>query len=158
MREVLGKKNSDRLEKLLKIQVQEKVNEPLKNSILVKTLPDGQNIYELQTQPVLDLPEDDICNVLVVGMTGVGKSTFLNSLVNELAGVQMTDNFRYIIIDDMLKNKDSYTSSTSSVNIYGIPKMGKMKKAMRLIDAPGLGDTGGIKKDKENIEKIKKKI
>ena len=70
----------------------------------------------------------------------------------------MTDNFRYIIIDDMFKNENSFTSSTSSVNIYGIPKMGKMKKAIRLIDAPGLGDTGGIKKDRENIEKIKKKI
>ena len=44
------------------------------------------------------------------------------------------------------------------MTIYGIPKQGKMKKAIRLIDAPGLGDTGGIMKDKENIEKIKLKI
>lgn len=39
-------------------------------------------------------------------------------------------------------------SSTNKVNIYGIPKKGKMKKAVRLIDIPGLGDTGGIQKDK----------
>lgn len=29
-----------------------------------------------------------------------------------------------------------------------MPKQGKMKKAVRLIDIPGLGDTGGIIKDK----------
>ena len=33
-----------------------------------------------------------------------------------------------------------------------------MKRAVRLIDVPGLGDTGAIKKDKENIQKIKDKI
>ena len=33
-----------------------------------------------------------------------------------------------------------------------------MKKAVRLIDVPGLGDTAGIKKDEENIEMIKKKF
>jgi predicted GTPase len=29
-----------------------------------------------------------------------------------------------------------------------------MKKALKLIDIPGLGDTEGIKKDREHIDKI----
>ena len=37
---------------------------------------------------------------LVVGMTGVGKSTFLNSLTNYILGVEADDSFRYLIVDD----------------------------------------------------------
>jgi len=33
-----------------------------------------------------------------------------------------------------------------------------MKKALQLIDVPGLGDTEGIKKDKKNIHLISRKI
>jgi hypothetical protein len=33
-------------------------------------------------------------------MTGVGKSTYLNSLVNCIMGVEADDPFRYVIIDD----------------------------------------------------------
>ena len=64
------------------MEITEEKSAVLENAIHLKTLPDGQKIYELQTQPMLDVPQQDICNVLIVGMTGVGKSTFLNSLVN----------------------------------------------------------------------------
>lgn len=80
-------------------------------------------------------------------MTGVGKSTFLNSLVNYLLDVEMEDNFRYIISKDYFKNSTGM-SSTDKVHVYGLRKQGRMKKSLRLIDIPGLGDTGGIKKDK----------
>lgn len=83
----------------------------------------------------------------MVGMTGVGKSTYLNSLVNYFMGVEMNDDFRYIISQDALQNEDG-KSSTTDVHIYGIPKQGKMRKAIRLIDVPGLADTSGIRKDK----------
>ena len=117
---------------------------------------DKQKIYELPTQPMLDIPDKDICNVMVIGQTGVGKSTYLNSLVNELVGVEMNDDFRYVIIQDCVHS--STKSATTEVNFYGIPKQGKMKKALRLIDVPGLGDTGGISKDQQNIANIKKKL
>lgn len=55
-------------------------------------------------------------------------------------------------------NNGTGKSSTTKVNIYGMPKQGKMKKATRLIDIPGLGDTGGIKKDREHIEMIRDRI
>jgi GTP-binding protein EngB required for normal cell division len=47
----------------------------------------------------------------------------------------------------MFNNKGG-KSSTTTVNIYGIEKQGKLTKAIRLIDIPGLGDTDGIKRDK----------
>lgn len=90
-------------------------------------------------------------------MTGVGKSTYLNALVNYFMDVDMEDDFRYIVSQDMFKNGNG-KSSTDKVMIYGIPKKGTMKKAVRLIDIPGLGDTDGIKKDKINLKLIKDRI
>lgn len=116
------------------------------------------SIYEVQTQEQLEnIPESEITNVLIVGMTGVGKSTYLNSLVNYFLATEMEDNFRYIVTQDMFKNGNG-KSSTNKVNIYGLPKQGKMMKNIRLIDIPGLGDTGGIQKDKENLRMIKERI
>jgi len=42
---------------------------------------------------------------MIVGMTGVGKSTFLNSLVNCMMEVEEDDPFRYLIIDDFASNQ-----------------------------------------------------
>jgi predicted GTPase len=69
----------------------------------------------------------------------------------------MEDDFRYVINGDMFNNGDG-KSSTTKVNIYGIPKQGRMEKVVRLIDIPGLGDTGGIKKDREHIDLIYQQI
>jgi putative ribosome biogenesis GTPase RsgA len=80
-------------------------------------------------------------------MTGVGKSTFLNSIVIYFMDVDMEDDFRYVVSKDMLDNNKG-KSSTKTVTIYGIPEQGKLNKAIRLIDIPGLGDTDGIKRDK----------
>jgi hypothetical protein len=62
-------------------------------------------------------------------------------------GVDMDDDFRYIVTKEVLENKAG-KSSTTTMNIYAMPKQGKLKKAIRLIDIPGLGDTDGIKRDK----------
>jgi predicted GTPase len=86
-------------------------------------------------------------------MTGVGKSTFINSVVNYFLGLEIENDFRYIVNKDMFNNHNG-SSSTKQVNIYGMPKQGKMKKAMRLIDIPGLADTGGLMEDKRHIANI----
>ena len=44
--------------------------------------------------------------MVVVGGTGVGKTTLLNAYVNFLLGVKQTDTFRYIIIDEKALMKD----------------------------------------------------
>ena len=79
-------------------------------------------------------------------MTGVGKSTFLNSMVNRMMNVEADDPFRYIIVDD--GQKDQSQSVTTEVTSYAIPKQRKMKCNVVLVDVPGMGDTNGIEKDK----------
>ena len=41
---------------------------------------------------------------MVIGGTGVGKTTLLDTIVNYVMGVQRDDKFRYRIIDDSKKN------------------------------------------------------
>ena len=94
---------------------------------------------------------------MVVGMTGVGKSTFLNSLINRLMGIEAEDNFRYVLIKED-PNHIAGTSATKNITIYGVQKQGLMKKSIRFIDVPGIGDTEGIKKDEEHIQELKKKF
>lgn len=55
--------------------------------------------------------------MVVVGGTGVGKTTLLNAYVNFLLGTKYTDTFRYIIIDEqtLMKNKEKGDSVTEDV-------------------------------------------
>jgi hypothetical protein len=39
-------------------------------------------------------------------MEGVGKSTFVNSFVNYCMGVNIEDDFRYVVNTDMFDNKE----------------------------------------------------
>ena len=39
-------------------------------------------------------------NFVVVGATGAGKTTLIDSLINFLLGVEFYDNFRYKLIDE----------------------------------------------------------
>ena len=63
---------------------------------------------------------------MVVGQTGSGKTNLLNSLINVLCGIQLLDNFRYIINDEYAKDsgvEDPKTQSKSRityVNAYNI--------------------------------------
>ena len=105
----------------------------------------GVDLYLLPTTKAKYL-QGKTKTALVVGMTGVGKSTFLNSMVNRMMNVEADDPFRYIIVDD--GQKDQSQSVTTDVTSYAIPKQGQMKCNIALVDVPGMGDTNGIEKDK----------
>ena len=89
---------------------------------------------------------------MVVGQTGSGKTTLLNAFINYLLGIKYEDDFRYYIIHENFNKKQDH-SQTSEVTVYNIK--GLDGTIIQIIDTPGFGDTGGIKKDIEITQKIR---
>lgn len=98
--------------------------------------------------------------IMVVGQTGSGKTTLLNSLINALCGIQLLDNFRYIIIDEYAKDsgvedpKTQSKSRTTYVTAYNINGING-NPPITIIDTPGFGDSRGMKFDEKIIEMIR---
>ena len=44
---------------------------------------------------------------MVVGQTGCGKTTLLNSFLNYILGIKIEDNFRYVIIHETFGTSQS---------------------------------------------------
>ena len=97
---------------------------------------------------------------MVVDQTGSGKTTLLNSLINALCGIQLLDNFRYIIIDEYAKDsgvedpKTQSKSRTTYVTAYNINAINGNPPII-IIDTPGFGDSRGMKFDEKIIEMIR---
>ncbi|GAB1226167.1 hypothetical protein ENUP19_0277G0003 [Entamoeba nuttalli] len=134
-----------------------KPNKPIEGSIRLENHEKGKlKIYLYPNEPFNLKDESDAIAILVVGETGSGKTTLLNSFVNALYGIKITDDFRYIIIneDHLEQNKDQSKSQTSQVTIYNI-KRTKRTPPIKIIDTPGFGDTRGPEWDKEITKQIK---
>ncbi|XP_022913499.2 uncharacterized protein [Onthophagus taurus] len=111
-------------------------------------------------------------NVLLVGETGVGKSTFINTIFNYLAydklsdinqlkhsvGVRFTlmdDDFterRIVIGEDSNEGRYAGKSATIQAQNHRIPLPDG--SILNIIDTPGLGDNQGIENDHKNFEKV----
>lgn len=89
---------------------------------------------------------------MIVGQTGSGKTTLLNAYINYILGINYVDDFRYNIIYEQF-NKGNDKSQTSEVTVYNIKASDGT--VLQIIDTPGFGDTGGIKKDIEITQKIR---
>jgi len=119
-------------------------------------------------------------NILLLGETGVGKSTFINAFANYLNYDNLTDaqsgdmeilitskftmmdeNYEMKTIkigeDDLNENTDNKGASATQ-GCISYPFSVDDDKVIRLIDTPGIGDTRGIDKDKENFDNILKYI
>ena len=98
--------------------------------------------------------------LMVVGQTGSGKTTLLNSLINALCGIQLQDDFRYIIIDEFAKDSgvqdqnSQSKSRTSYVTAYNLEAFND-NPPITIIDTPGFGDNRGMKFDEKIIEMIR---
>lgn len=130
-------------------------NKPIEGSEL-KCEQNGLKIYKYPEIKFNDEEELRAISLMVVGQTGSGKTTLLNSFINYLLQVQIDDDFRYKIIFEE-NDGDQSKSVTQNVNIYRIAAHGKFPP-IKIIDSPGYGDTGGIKRDIQITELIKQKF
>ncbi|XP_056119692.1 uncharacterized protein LOC130097043 [Rhinichthys klamathensis goyatoka] len=88
--------------------------------------------------------------ILIVGETGTGKTTLINTMINYMLDVQREDKVWFEITDDQ-SDRTSVHSQTSSITVYGFYPQ-ESKTDLTIIDTPGYGDTRGVEKDKEIAE------
>ncbi|XP_042858214.1 uncharacterized protein LOC122244392 [Penaeus japonicus] len=96
--------------------------------------------------------EREVKTVLLLGETGVGKTTFLNAFLNVVFGVGVDDDVRLRFRDQMDRAKDSTQSQTEYTTAFTIYHQDGMPQPFNymVIDTPGLGDTEGDQKDRVN--------
>ncbi|GBG92281.1 hypothetical protein CBR_g55050 [Chara braunii] len=113
-------------------------------------------------------------NILLLGETGVGKSTFINAFANYLSFDEMElakdglmtlipsqftvckeDDYNGVLVSIGKKDDNEEASAgkscTQSCKAY---LFNYAEYRIRLIDTPGIGDTRGIEQDKKNFDNI----
>ncbi len=91
-------------------------------------------------------------SILMVGETGTGKTTLINTMINYILGVQREDKVWFEITDDQ-SDRTSVHSQTSIITIYGF-YLQKSPMHLTIIDTPGYGDTRGTDLDKQIAESL----
>eukprot|EP00466_Bigelowiella_natans_P011983 jgi/Bigna1/43471/e_gw1.79.1.1 len=99
---------------------------------------------------------EDARFVLMIGETGSGKSTTIDSMMNYYYGVEFKDKFRYRVVKQA-KNADQTASVTSKITLYHLPQVPhqKVKYPVTIIDTMGFGDTRGQDYDEKTTKAIK---
>jgi hypothetical protein len=149
-------------------------------------LPSNKNISgQKQTSLPLSLPNNDVINILLLGETGVGKSTFINAFVNYLTfnTLQQAETNKPVALipvsflitighdfnEHLVRFGDFDSSNNEDFNHPGQSVTQHCRsytfelshingKKLRIIDTPGFADTRGLDQDDINMQHILKYI
>ena len=95
--------------------------------------------------------------IMILGATGSGKTTLINSMINYVFGVEHKDKFRFkLVTEDADGGGHQAYSQTSWITAYTIHHQNgfKVPYTLTIIDTPGFGDTGGIQRDEAITKQI----
>ena len=108
------------------------------------------DIYEYPLIQLTEREKESSTNILVIGETGHGKSTWINALINYLQGIQLEEKIRYNLFNEK-KLQDDYqkiygkkiqgASVTDKPAVYNIDSSAVFNNPIRIIDTAGYGDT-----------------
>lgn len=94
--------------------------------------------------------------LMLVGATGVGKSSLINAIVNHVYGTEWGNSYRLKLIQSEVRPQAH--SQTKKISAYTFPlsEHSVLPYTLTVVDTPGLGDTEGIKQDRETLSQFKK--
>ena len=110
---------------------------------------DGVFNYDIFNKPD-EMTEEKV--MMVVGATGVGKTTLINRMINYIFGVNYTDTFRFKLIDEAETSQTK--SRTKDIHKYTIHHKNFPYK-ITIIDTLDICSTKGKNEDRKNVEKFR---
>ena len=123
----------------------------------------GLDFYLYPKANLTDIQKYTSSNIMIIGETGVGKSTFIHSLLNYLEEVDIDENIRYLLFNEEQQQieyekkygkKSAGCSITDEPAIYDLEPSKLYNNPLRIIDTTGFGDTRGIEYDNKIIKDI----
>ena len=91
--------------------------------------------------------------LMIVGGTGVGKSTLINAFVNYIFDIKWEDRFRFVLIPESKSQTQSQTQWITAYTFH-LVQGSKIAFNLTLIDTPGFSDTQGLEKDQKLMDQI----
>ncbi|CAG0893303.1 unnamed protein product [Darwinula stevensoni] len=92
--------------------------------------------------------------VMFVGVTGAGKTSTINSLINYILEVKFDDEFRFKLIhEEVIESTNSMTNEVSAYMVHA-QQGSRYPHNLIIIDSPGFADTRGLEEDKKLLNKF----